>query len=302
MQALPKRFVRTVEATFEGGADWLARLPSLIAAYEQRWQISVRAPFPNLSYNFVAPAVCADGTPAVLKLGVPCPELTTEIAALQLYDDVVSVAVLAADDEGGALLLEHIQPGTPLTALDDDARATAIAADVMRCLWRPVPPAHPFPDLERWTRALRAIPAEFVGSSGPLPARLVDKAQRLCAELIDSATETVLLHGDLHHDNILRATRQPWLMIDPKGLVGDPAFEVGALLHNPAPWLLAQPQLPHVLTRRIDILSARLGLPRERLVSWGIANAVLSACWSLEDGQSEWVQVMVHVAEALERA
>ncbi len=95
--------------------------------------------------------------------------------------------------------------------------------------------------------------------------------------------EPVLLHGDLHHENILAAEREPWLAIDPKGLVGEPAYEVGAWLRNPMPQLLDMPQPGRILARRINQLAEELGFDRARLRDWGLAQAMLSAWWSMED-------------------
>jgi streptomycin 6-kinase len=93
----------------------------------------------------------------------------------------------------------------------------------------------------------------------------------------------VLLHGDLHHGNVLAAAREPWLAIDPKGLTGEPAYEVGALLRNPLPQLLSWPHPARVTERRIAQLSEELGLERARVRGWGLAQAMLSAWWSIED-------------------
>jgi streptomycin 6-kinase len=93
----------------------------------------------------------------------------------------------------------------------------------------------------------------------------------------------VLLHGDLHHWNVLRAQREPWLVIDPHGVIGEPAYETGALLRNPNDRLLDLPDPPRTLSRRVDILSERLGFDRQRIIGWAMAQAVLSAIWSVED-------------------
>jgi streptomycin 6-kinase len=102
----------------------------------------------------------------------------------------------------------------------------------------------------------------------------------------------MLLHGDLHQENILSAERQPWLAIDPKGVIGEPAYETGALLCNMLPHLLQMPHPERVLARRIAQLSAELGLERARIRDWGLAQAVLSAWWCVEDfGQigADWL-------------
>jgi streptomycin 6-kinase len=98
--------------------------------------------------------------------------------------------------------------------------------------------------------------------------------------------EPVLLHGDLHHWNILTSEREPWLALDPKGVVGEPGYEIGPLLLNPT----LQPG--HVLARRIDQLAEELGLDRERLLGWGLAHAVLSAWWSVEDHGHGWEEAI----------
>jgi len=95
--------------------------------------------------------------------------------------------------------------------------------------------------------------------------------------------ESVLLHGDLHQDNILSAEREPWLAVDPKGVIGEPVFETGALLRNFWPDILSIPNPKSLMARRIDQLSAELGFDRERIYDWGFSQAVLSVLWSIED-------------------
>src|SRR5215813_3846890 len=134
------RLARTIVDLYEAdGVAWLDRLPDTIAGYARRWSLTIFPPFPNLSYNYVAPAVRADGMELVLKLGVPDPSLDREGAALRHYDGHGSAMLIEADPEGGALLIERLRPGTLLAELDDDEQATTIATEVMRELWRPAP-------------------------------------------------------------------------------------------------------------------------------------------------------------------
>ncbi len=287
MNSVPDDFARTtVELYDDAGMAWLDRLPALLAECKQRWSLTIRPPFVPLSYNYVAPAVRADGTEVVLKAGVPNPELLTEIAALRLYDGRGIARLIDADPDQGVLLLERLQPGTPLANLDDDEEATHIAARVMRQLWRPVPPEHPFPSVAQRAAGLERLRERFGGTSGPLPPTLVEMAERQFAELIGSMAEPVLLHGDLHHWNILAAEREPWLALDPKGVVAEPGYEIGPLLLNPT----LQPG--HVLARRIDQVAEELELDRERLLGWGLAHAVLSAWWSVEDHGHGWEEAI----------
>jgi streptomycin 6-kinase len=283
-------FRRRISRTFgEEGEAWLRALPGLVAELSDEWQLTLGPPF-ALSYNYVAPVTRAGGGEAVLKLGVPHPELLTEMAALELYAGRGMVAPLAIDRARGAILLERLRPGTPLARLaaDDDEAATLIAARTMQELRCPVPPDHPFPTLERWLRGIRDLRVRFDGGTGPLPARRVEQAEAYRDELLASAGPPVLLHADLHHDNILRADRAPWLAIDPKGVVGEAAYEVGTLLHNPWPDLLNWPDPRRTLARRVDLLAEALDLDWQRVLRWGIVNAVLAACWCTEGGGDRW--------------
>ncbi len=281
---LPESFKTTVIATYDDGGPWLKRLPDLIQEMAVRWSLEVEPAFPNLSYNYVAPAVRSDGTEAVLKLGPPNPDLRCEMEALKLYAGEGAVRLLEFDSQGGALLIERIRPGVMLSTVPNDSDATSIAGGMMQRLWRPLTDDHPFPSLARWFQSLTKLRGKFDGGTGPLPARLFEEAERLYKELLASQTEQVLLHGDLHHFNVLTSTRDGWLVIDPKGIRGERAFDTAQFMLNPWPDLLNRTDPGHILARRVDQLADDLGLDRYRIRGWGIANAMLSACWSVEDG------------------
>lgn len=308
MHTLPDTFVRTVTSTFGGeGVVFLERLPELLEDCARRWGATILPPFPNLSFNYAAPAILPDGTTAVVKIGVPHAELRTEIAALRLYAGDGCARLLDADPERGYLLLERLQPGTMLSTLADDEEATAIAAKVMRRLWRPVPTEHHFPGIADWFVGLRELREEFDGGTGPFPPRLVEEAERLAADLFSSLASPVVLHGDLHHFNILAAEREPWLAIDPKGVIGEPAYEVGALMRNPHPSVIenSRPSLIELpdplgtLERRLTILAEILELDRARLRAWTVAQGVLSAWWGYEDQRDYLDPTWLTVAEIL---
>ena len=183
-------------------------------------------------------------------------------------------------------------------AATDDAAATRIAAGVMRALWRPVPEGAPFLPVAEWfSRAFVRHRAEY-GGAGPFPPALFARAQALAWELLASPVETVLLHGDLHHYNILSNSqhpeRAPWMAIDPKGVTGDPGFDVGQFLLNPD--LDGAEVRPAVVRRRLDIFAETLEYDRDRLAAWAVVEPVLSACWSAEDGGDGW-QGAIAVAE-----
>jgi streptomycin 6-kinase len=242
----------------------------------------------------------SDGTEAVLKLGVPNRELRSEIEALALYRGIGCAQLLEADAEGGAILLERLRPGDSLRTLafEDDVAATAIMADVMRSLWRPAPQHHAMLMIADWAQGLEALRPTYGGGTGPFPAHLVDAAHHLFAELIVSSAAPVVLHGDLHHDNVL-ATGGGWLAIDPKGVVGEREFEVYALLRNPYGWAARQSDLRRELIRRLDQLSEQLDLDRDRMRLWSVAQCVLSAWWDVNADNPNGNQVDLHIADIL---
>jgi len=235
-----------------------------------------------------------DGSEAILKLGVPNPELTSEIKALRIYHGRGAVRLLKHDAQGGALLLEQIKPGTPLAEIGGDEKNTEIAAQLMLQLWANSKNLPDFENLEgfrsveEWASGIKRLRTHSQGDTGPFPPKLVEQAEALFKELLDSTDTQVVLHGDLHHWNILSAQRQPWLALDPKGVIGDPAFEVAAWMHNPIDVLHHWDDLGNILSRRLDQFSEILSIDRQRLLGWSLAQAVLSAWWCIEDNSGSY--------------
>jgi streptomycin 6-kinase len=245
-----------------------------LAGIRARWQLQPAGRFAS-DHAHVEPVTRADGTPAVLKVGPPGGH---EAAALAAFGGRAAARLLASDPERGALLVERLEPGTPLAAVADDDAATLAAADVMRRLHRPPPADHGFPDVAEWGRDL-PDPGEF-------------------AELCASSAPDVLLHGDLHHFNILRHG-DGWAAIDPKGVIGEPAYETGALLRNPAPALLALAHPRRVLVRRAGLLAEALDLDAARILAWARVQAVLAAVWADQDGDESLRGYFARCAELL---
>ena len=320
---LSQEFIQTIKNTFgEDGKRWLDSLPGLLEEASHGWELTDIRPVSNLSYNFVAftlsgasdnecsrdavqairpsiPGTARRGRCAprkargsaqeriILKLGVPNRELSSEIAALRYYNGRGACHLLDGDAEKGMLLLERLQPGHMLATVNDDEHATRIAVDVMRRLWRPIPENRDdFIQLKDWFDGFKRLRQRYNGKTGELPQRLVETAESLSHDLLSENKDETLLHGDFHHFNVLRSQRG-WLVIDPKGVIGPIGYEVGPFLINPVPDFLNGSN-PRVQTeKRIAILSEMLDMERERVRSWGICHAVLSAWWSLEDG-GDW--------------
>jgi streptomycin 6-kinase len=277
------------------GREWVEAFPATLERVRQHWALTLGETFAYVGGAYVARAGLPDGTPAVLKLAPPDKEAVSEAAALRHYDGRGICRLLDADESVVALLLERLDPGETLATLEDDAAATDIAANVMKRLFRPLPAGHAFPTIERWGQAFERVRQRYGGGCGSFPPELFEPAARLYLELCASQAEPVLLHGDLHHYNILSATREPWLAIDPKGLAGEPAYEIGPYLYNR---LDAGPDLRALTLRRIDQFATILGFDRQRLIGWGFCQSVLSALWTFEDG-GEVTNDHLRVARAL---
>lgn len=273
---------------------WLAALPDLTARLAAAWSLSLDRHFPRIAINYVAPATRADGTSCVLKVSRHVGETRNEIAALRLWDGDGAVRLLEADPDVGALLVERLNPGTMLVEVadSDDPAATVIAAGVLRQLWRPVPEHGGLRSLGSWCDAFDRNREALSRGDGGFPSALFQRADAARRDLLRSTEIPLVLHGDLHHFNILRAQCDPWLAIDPKGLSGDPCFDVCQFCRNP------HAVAPRVNRRRLDIFQAELGLDRDRIKAWCFVHAMLDACWEFEAGHS-WERAVAYAEETL---
>jgi streptomycin 6-kinase len=287
---LPKTFTKTFTDLYGNqGKLWLEQLPQTIATLEQRWHIHVEKHFSNLSFNFVAPAVREDGTNVVLKLGFP-EELTLEANALRAYNGDGSVRLLEHEPKLEALLLERLEPGVSLWEVQDNQANTRITATLLKRLWRKVSNLQDFRTLDSYSQELTQAYVKHKNDKAFRYLPLLDKAVHLYQEL--RGGEQVLLHADLHHDNILTAARQPYLAIDPKGIIGEKGFDVGTYLINPLDTLLNSPDIKKIHQERIAIFSEMLGMTPQEVEAWGFTFAVLSGCWSVGDHNERWDEAM----------
>jgi len=199
---------------------------------------------------------------------------------LDAFDGHGVVRVLERFD--GAVLLERLLPGDSLVSMavsGDDDQATGILAAVIGSMF-PRAPTNITPTVQEWCRGFEGYAA---GGDGQIPKWLVEAAQRVYSQLYTSQSAPRLLHGDLHHNNVLLDTERGWLAIDPKGVVGELEYEVGAALRNP----YERPELftaPARIERRVARFERELHLDAGRILAWAFAQAVLAAIWAVEDG------------------
>ncbi len=245
---------------------WLERLPDALNELERRWSLSLGSPFAgdDVTCSYVTTVRLADGTSAVLKLGMPHMEGEHEIQGLRFWDGNPTVRLLAVDEGLNAMVLERCEPGTTLRT-QPDADQDAVIAGLLRRMWRAPSAQHSFRPLsaltEYWSRETLAQIAQWSD------AGLVREGLRLFAELPRNSAQNVVLATDLHAGNVLRAQREPWLVIDPKPFVGDPAYDATQHLFNCGTRM--QQNARGTIRRFADLL----GVDSERVRLWMFARA-----------------------------
>ena len=249
--------------------EWLNNLPAMLKELADRWSLRIDAPFDhaNVSCSWVSTTVRADGTSAVLKLGMPHMEGADEIRGLRFWNGNPTVRLLEADDDLGAMLLERCQPGDLLSS-EPESKQDVVITSLLKRLWRrPAPPdelrrfRHLSEMLEYWSNETRAQ-SRFWPDSG-----LVSEGLRVLQALATPSLTDTLLATDLHAGNILRAQREPWLVIDPKPFVGDITFDLVQHLHNCEARLHADP------IGMVKHLAGLAEVEEERLRLWTFARA-----------------------------
>ncbi|MBM4210984.1 MAG: streptomycin phosphotransferase [Gammaproteobacteria bacterium] len=216
------------------------------------------------------------GNPIILKLGLDNEALAREAFALKCFVGCGAVKVLV--EANGMLLFERAVPGAFVKSYfpDKEQESIEIACGVMKKLHQAnIPEDHTFPHIKDWLTAL--------DKDWNIPNHYLQKAKKLRDELLQTSKLDVLLHGDLRHDNILQ-NGDDWVVIDPKGVVGEPAYEVADFIRNPRPELLTHADAPNIIHNRVTRFAELLELPSQRILDWCFVQAVLSWVWVIEDG------------------
>ncbi|MFE4975502.1 aminoglycoside phosphotransferase family protein [Kitasatospora sp. NPDC056651] len=281
MIEIPDGLVRsTVDREGAPGAAWIGELPGLAARLLERWGCAPDGEAAHGGVGLVLPVRRGSGRPAVLKVSFPHPGNVHEPDAFAVWTGRGAVRLYERDDERFAMLLERASPVTLAEVRDGDEVLT-VAGRLSLRLGVPAPPDLPgLPRLPRlsdraagWEEQLRRDAASLAHT---MPARSVAAALATVRELARDQPE-VLVHGDLHPRNVLRAEREPWLAVDPKGYVGDRAYDGGTLLTVHALTTLggAAPRQP--VLRALDVFAEAAELDRERIRRWAQLQAVQAA-------------------------
>jgi streptomycin 6-kinase len=264
---------------------WLAALPRLVAEVARQFELTLSPPLHGGSCSWVAPAELPDGTPVVVKIGWPHPEMYGEPAALRLWNGHGAVRLLGHDPRRHALILQRCVPGGELgDAPLPDRERLRLACAVLRRLWEArVPDGGPdaLDDLGAVTAGWADLLEERMSRLRPgYDPGLVELGARLLRELPASAGRRVVLHGDFNPGNVLSAGGG-WLAIDPKPMTGDPAYDPWPLLEQ-----IGDPfRLPAAALRdRVTLVAGELGCDADRIVLWSVARRVEAALWAADHG------------------
>ncbi len=248
-------------------------LVEAVTALAAQWRLTLGKPCAtDIGGSWVAPASGVDGRDLVLKVAHAHEEARDEAVGLRLWAGRGAVQVHDEHTDGDvvALLLEHVRPGTALRDLREEVDQDVVLADLLQRLWIAAPSGHQLRALrqmcEQWAR-------EHVDDPRPLDPGLVRAGFALWLELPTTADRETVLVTDLHAGNVLAATREPWLMIDPKPYVGDPAYD-------PLQHLLNCPGRLHTEPRAlVDRMAGLCGVQAERLRLWLFARCVVESAW-----------------------
>jgi streptomycin 6-kinase len=256
---------------------WLERVPELVAECVEEWQLELGEPYEAGAAGYAVRAGLTDGTPAVLKLIYPHREAEHEADALELLAGNGAVRLLARDDARSAMLLERCEPGTAL-AENGGEKALDVLVELLPRHWvRAGEPFHTLAEEAAWW--IDDLPEQWEQSGRAIERRLVDTAVDALGLLSESQGEQVLLNQDLHGDNVLAAEREPWLVIDPKPLLGEREFAVAPIVRS---FELGFSKAD--VLYRLDRLTSELGLDRERARGWTIGQTM---AWAFDSDYSD---------------
>lgn len=279
---IPEAFAQaTVEREGESGAAWLADLPGIVEDLLERWKCVPDGNVTHGGVGLIVPVQRAPEGDAVLKVSFPHPGNVHEPDAFAAWAGRGAVLLHERDDEQFAMLIERARMST-LAEVEDADEAVTVAGRLNRRLAIPAPPHLPRlrEQADTWEENLHKDSRELTHTLTP---RALDAALSTVRELGRVQPDT-LVHGDLHARNILRAHREPWLAVDPKGYAGDPAYDSGTLLKSRALTLL-QAEDPHkALHRTLDVFAEAAELDRAHIQRWAQLHVVQTAFWARRHG------------------
>lgn len=284
------------------GRKWLDNIPALIKTYETKWGLKSMGTFPELTFNYVEKVKTKNGEYLVLKIGFPEDvDFLRQAKTLKLYSGNGAVKVLNEDVDNSVLLLEGCIPGKSLHTLKDETKEALIFTNIAKRLWRKAPEDPIFESISTEIDDFDWYVKNSKKAQKYLPEDLVIKAHELFKHLISTQKDIFLLHGDLHHDNIISSDRG-WLAIDPKGVIGEREYESASFIYNPYNQFADNQELinQEFFAQRIELIASALRFDKKRITQWAFVKRVSSMIWRVRDFSKE-DKVAIKIARALEK-
>lgn len=264
------------------GEAWINKLPYLLEEIIRKWELTECKIEDNLSIHFICYAHSPKYGDVVLKTGVPHLELFSGMDALLRYEGKHACTLLEADREQGAMLMERIFPGTRLRDEPDFRQRIRVGTYLAGSLPVAIHGRHDFPTYQQqMEKAFER--ARLEKRAGEEFISMLCHAEDLYEEILSFNRPRVLLHGDLHHENILLDASGNWKVIDPQGRIGEQCLEAGRFLFNEWRWFGATGDLKH-MSECISSFAKALGESRRTIAASCFLDYALSSCWTLEDG------------------
>ncbi|MEV0092313.1 aminoglycoside phosphotransferase family protein [Streptomyces sp. NPDC050738] len=259
----------------------------------RRWGLRQEGPPMRGHVSVVLPVLReADGVRAALKVQDVDEETAGEPYALRAWGGDGAVRLLDHDPESGTMLLERLDEDRPLASVPDVLAATRVIAELLVRINAVKAPQGMRGLTDIAAGLLDRVPAVLDSLAEEAERRLLKDCEAALREVAaEAAADGQLLHWDLHFDNVLAARREPWLVIDPKPLTGDPCFELLPALWNR--WEEGR------LLRRFELMTDVMELDRERARAWTLARVLQGSLWRLEEGERRLDPGQVEVARAL---
>lgn len=271
-------------------ANWEHRATSAITM----WGLRDISWLPDVSTAHVGFCVGPGGR-AVLKVSIEPGMVGFEAATLGHFGPEICPCVFGVSIELESILLERFEVAEDLSRLYPDADAeVAVWLPIFNSVRSRSEVPEGFATLAQYSDVFDRASSMTHDSEIKALMRHADQRKGI---LMGDSGENRLLHGDMHHFNILRVVDNGWRLIDPHGVVGNPLYELGAFLRNPWGACYTEPGVRHRLSERVAVLAERLSIPQSVVAEYGFYGAAISVAWSIEEGSSD-VEGMVVMAEA----
>lgn len=283
--ALPAKLPGSIVGYFgDDGRRWLQELPGLVDRAAKRWGLTLGQASDDAGTGYVCFARDAAGNERVLKVAYADFEHFTGVEAMRIWAGDGCVRLIDAAENDTEVLMECVAPGTRLFELDDEAEEARIVARTMQRLHRSAPEGCTLQSHNTWVeKSLRYIARRDDVSEALVPRALLRALEQTVADL-ESRRRPCVIHGDLHHENLLFDEHHGWTAIDPKGLIGDPLLDVGRYLSNHHENAARQGGLEQLARIRLDALADELGEPVDVVRAAALVDTVVTLGWEFEDG------------------